>query len=99
MDRANEALRIDSVISWQNSVRSGPSDARSNVSIRDLVLHYLRRGSLGFGGPVALCGQMELELMQERENGSTAMRCATLGNRRISAPGLGVREVRDGLFH
>ena len=32
----------------------------------DLVLYYLRLGSLGFGGPVALCGQMERELVQER---------------------------------
>ena len=37
------------------------------VRIRDLVLYYLRLGSLGFGGPVALCGQMEKELVQERK--------------------------------
>src|SRR6266478_4641957 len=36
------------------------------VRIRDLVLYYLRLGTLGFGGPVALCGQMEKELVQER---------------------------------
>ena len=36
------------------------------VRIRDLVLYYLRLGTLGFGGPVALCGQMERELVQER---------------------------------
>src|SRR5256886_13339385 len=35
--------------------------------IRDLVLYYLRLGALGFGGPVALCGQMERELVQERQ--------------------------------
>jgi len=34
--------------------------------ITDLVFYYLRLGSLGFGGPVALCGQMERELVQER---------------------------------
>src|SRR6266436_4517280 len=39
---------------------------RHDVSIRDLVLYYLRLGTLGFGGPVALCGQMEEELVQER---------------------------------
>src|SRR5207247_6021728 len=33
--------------------------------IRDLVLYYLRLGALGFGGPVALVGQMEKELVQE----------------------------------
>jgi chromate transporter len=37
------------------------------VAIRDLVLYYLRLGALGFGGPVALCGQMERELVQERK--------------------------------
>jgi len=36
------------------------------VRIRDLVLYYLRLGTVGFGGPVALCGQMERELVQER---------------------------------
>src|SRR5438046_1761263 len=35
--------------------------------IRDLVWYYLRLGTLGFGGPVALCGQMEKELVQERQ--------------------------------
>jgi len=37
-----------------------------SVRIRDLVWYYLRLGTLGFGGPVALCGQMEKELVQER---------------------------------
>src|SRR5438132_4467743 len=39
----------------------------ARVRIRDLVLYYLRLGSLGFGGPVALVGQMEKELVQERK--------------------------------
>jgi chromate transporter len=34
--------------------------------IRDLVLYFLRLGTLGFGGPVALVGQMERELVGER---------------------------------
>ena len=37
------------------------------VRIRDLVRYYLRLGALGFGGPVALCGQMEKELVTERQ--------------------------------
>src|SRR5438046_2611610 len=37
------------------------------VRIRDLVRYYLRLGALGFGGPVALCGQMEKELVEERK--------------------------------
>jgi chromate transporter len=36
------------------------------VRIRDLVAYYLRLGTLGFGGPVALVGQMERELVEER---------------------------------
>src|SRR5574337_504200 len=37
-----------------------------SVRILDLVGYYLRLGALGFGGPVALCGQMEKELVEER---------------------------------
>jgi len=40
-------------------------DAR-RVPIRDLVRYYLRLGLLGFGGPVALVGQMERELVGDR---------------------------------
>jgi chromate transporter len=35
-------------------------------AIRDLALYFLRLGALGFGGPVALVGQMERELVGER---------------------------------
>src|SRR5207247_2436036 len=41
--------------------------AAERVPIRQLVAYYLRLGALGFGGPVALCGQMERELVQERQ--------------------------------
>jgi chromate transporter len=37
------------------------------VPIRDLVRYYLRLGVLGFGGPVALVGQMERELVGEKK--------------------------------
>jgi chromate transporter len=37
------------------------------VPIRELVLYYLRLGLLGFGGPVALVGQMEREMVGERK--------------------------------
>ena len=42
------------------------ADSTPRPGIHDLVLYYLRLGTLGFGGPVALCGQMERELVQER---------------------------------
>src|SRR5947207_7270615 len=37
------------------------------VPIRELVTYYLRLGLLGFGGPVALVGQMERELVGEKK--------------------------------
>jgi chromate transporter len=38
--------------------------ARGNL--KELVLYFLRLGCLGFGGPVALVGQMERELVADR---------------------------------
>lgn len=37
------------------------------VPTRELVRYYLRLGLLGFGGPVALVGQMERELVGGRK--------------------------------
>src|SRR5213082_592277 len=37
------------------------------VPMRELVKYYLRLGLLGFGGPVALVGQMERELVGEKQ--------------------------------
>src|SRR3989475_1337645 len=37
------------------------------VRIWELMRCDIRLGALGFGGPVALCGQMEKELVQERK--------------------------------
>src|SRR5437763_8164479 len=39
----------------------------ARIPIRDLVRYYLRLGVLGFGGPVALVGQMERELVDEKK--------------------------------
>ena len=41
-------------------------DVPPRIPIRDLVRYYLRLGLLGFGGPVALVGQMERELVGEK---------------------------------
>ena len=35
--------------------------------LREIVLYFLRLGTLGFGGPVALVGLMEKELVSERQ--------------------------------
>jgi chromate transporter len=40
--------------------------AASQGAISELVRYFLRLGLLGFGGPVALVGQMERELVNER---------------------------------
>src|SRR5437870_12189810 len=37
------------------------------VPIRELVRYYLRLGVLGFGGPVALVGQLERELVGDKK--------------------------------
>ena len=43
---------------------SGSGDQAGSVT--ELVRYFLRLGALGFGGPVALVGQMERELVTER---------------------------------
>ena len=40
--------------------------APARGSIGELSIYFLRLGLLGFGGPVALVGQMERELVAER---------------------------------
>ncbi|MDE1968824.1 MAG: chromate efflux transporter [Alphaproteobacteria bacterium] len=37
------------------------------VPLRDIVRYFLRLGTLGFGGPIALCGLMEKELVQDKK--------------------------------
>ena len=36
------------------------------IKISEIAKYFLRLGVLGFGGPAALCGQMERELVQEK---------------------------------
>ena len=53
--------------SAQISTREPPSpDTPWRIPVTDLVRYFLRLGALGFGGPVALCGQMERELVDEK---------------------------------
>ena len=44
-----------------------PRVPRQPGAIRDLVLYFLKLGTLGFGGPVALVGQMERELVDGKK--------------------------------
>src|SRR6185436_8116522 len=43
-----------------------PSDALQACSLTDFVLYFLRLGTLGFGGPIALAGYMQRDLVEER---------------------------------
>jgi hypothetical protein len=46
---------------------SSTLDAAPKVGMRESVVYFLRLGLMGFGGPVALVGQMERELVAERK--------------------------------
>src|SRR6266702_2982491 len=43
-----------------------PSMADERVHLRALLLYFLRLGTLGFGGPIALAGHMEQDLVEQR---------------------------------
>jgi len=45
---------------------SGPAPAAQRHPVSEIVLYFLRLGTIGFGGPVALVGQMEKELVGEK---------------------------------
>lgn len=45
---------------------SGPADQASGVRLRDIASYFLRLGATGFGGPVALAGYMQRDLVDER---------------------------------
>ncbi len=40
--------------------------SESEYSLRELLVYFLRLGSLGFGGPVALVGYMQRDLVEQR---------------------------------
>jgi len=48
--------------------RMGPAATDDVVpcSMRDLLLYFLRLGTFGFGGPIALAGYMQRDLVEER---------------------------------
>jgi chromate transporter len=48
------------------SIACSGTSAPKHVPVLDLVRYFLRLGTLGFGGPAALCGQMERELVGEK---------------------------------
>ena len=44
----------------------GADEATVPCSLRDLLLYFLRLGTLGFGGPIALVGYMQRDLVETR---------------------------------
>src|ERR1051325_4198142 len=46
-------------------VRTGEAD-RPHYALADLLWYFLRLGTLGFGGPIALCGYMQRDLVDQR---------------------------------
>jgi hypothetical protein len=49
------------------STRAHPvPDGVVAYSLRDLVAYFLRLGTVGFGGPIALVGYMQRDLVEER---------------------------------
>ena len=43
------------------------TEVKPKKHLSELVLYFLRLGALGFGGPVALVGQMERELVNDKK--------------------------------
>src|SRR6266478_5675083 len=39
---------------------------RAPYTLTDLIRYFLRLGALGFGGPIALCGYMQRDLVEQR---------------------------------
>src|SRR5437660_1614682 len=74
------------------------------VPIRELVRYYLRLGVLGFGGPVALVGQMERELGRDKKwLSKEAMRegsavCQSLRGRVAIQVGIWISYIRGGFW-
>src|SRR5437870_10869986 len=43
-----------------------PSNSQEPCSLAQLLLDFLRLGTLGFGGPIALAGRMDRDLVEAR---------------------------------
>lgn len=39
----------------------------SSIQVEDLILYFLKLGTIGFGGPVALVGYMHRDLVEKRK--------------------------------
>jgi chromate transporter len=74
------------------------------IPVGDLVRYYLRLGAIGFGGPVALVGQMEKELVGERrwltrdEFRETVAVCQSLPGPLAIQVGIFISYIRGGFW-
>src|SRR5215813_13276087 len=59
-------IRVPAELRWEGQPLMTTEAAPVRGSIGELSVYFLRLGLLGFGGPVALVGQMEKELVAER---------------------------------
>src|SRR5262245_40969328 len=46
--------------------------AGSDYALGDLLRYFLRLGTFGFGGPIALCGYMQRDLVERRRGAAPA---------------------------
>src|SRR5499427_4012778 len=66
MDSAASDIHLPADLLWEGRLCMTTEAAPARRSIGELTIYFLRLGLLGFGGPVALVGQMERELVTER---------------------------------
>src|SRR5215472_6412542 len=61
--------RIDcqsAVVQLNLQSQQQPAGETVSCSMREFLLYFLRLGTLGFGGPIALAGYMQRDLVEER---------------------------------
>jgi chromate transporter len=61
--------QTDAPVSGDRTVTVGPSTEERTLNpftVRELLLYFLRLGAVGFGGPIALAGYMQRDLVEHR---------------------------------
>src|SRR5260370_28785330 len=49
-----------------NTTTSSVEDGETQPKLREFLFYFLHLGTLGFGGPIALAGHMQKDLVEER---------------------------------
>src|SRR5467141_2871442 len=50
-----------------NTMAISAEDGETQPKLREFLLYFLHLGSFGFGGPIALAGHMQKDLVEERK--------------------------------